>query len=120
MPTHKHTTIGGLEITVDDLESAARTMIDHAIDARGKNQPSALFHLRQWTGLVHVRPRSGRPNALMQEADIVHADGQPLVKASQWLCKVKLPERVATTDLVENTARMAQDEQVSFYFPRSH
>ena len=38
------------------------------------------------------------------------------MRASKLLSKDKLPERVATTDLVHNTARMAEAEKVSFYF----
>jgi exopolysaccharide biosynthesis WecB/TagA/CpsF family protein len=53
---------------------------------------------------------------LFLKADLIHADGTPLVKAARLLAKTPLPERVATTDLVHNTARMAEKEKASFYF----
>ena len=53
--------------------------------------------------------------ALIDCADLISADGQPLVAASRLLAKRPLPERVATTDLYPIVARMAQDAGVSFY-----
>ena len=53
--------------------------------------------------------------ALFLGCDLINADGMPLVFASQWLSDLKLPERVATTDLVYEVAALAQERGVSFY-----
>jgi exopolysaccharide biosynthesis WecB/TagA/CpsF family protein len=53
--------------------------------------------------------------ALIDSADLVNADGQPLVVASRLLARKSLPERVATTDLYPIVAREAEGEGVSFY-----
>jgi exopolysaccharide biosynthesis WecB/TagA/CpsF family protein len=48
-------------------------------------------------------------------ADLIHADGMPLVFASRRRGQPGLPERVATTDLFHDVARLAQASDVSFY-----
>ena len=107
--------VGGLPIAVEDLEQAARRMIDYAIAARGKDQPP-LYSTSANGQVLSMCANQPDVKALFEAADIIHADGAPLVRASQMLSKQKLPERVATTDLVHNTARMAEREGVSFYF----
>ena len=52
---------------------------------------------------------------LFQQADSINADGQPLVTASRYLSRGPLPERVATTDLFPEVARLAQEKGLSFY-----
>lgn len=52
---------------------------------------------------------------LVDSADSIAADGQPLVAASKLFSKNPLPERVATTDLYPIVARMAQETGASFY-----
>ena len=107
--------IGGLPITVEDLEGAARRMIDHAVAARGKDLPP-LYSTSANGQVLSMCALQPDVKALFEEADIIHADGEPLVHASKLLAKSRLPERVATTDLIHNTARMAEAEAVSFYF----
>lgn len=108
-------TVGGLPITVDDCEGAARDLIDQAILRRDRAVPplNVTSANGQVLSMCALEPET---KALFEEADIIHADGQPMVKASHLLAKHKLPERVATTDLVHNTAVMAQNEGVTFYF----
>jgi exopolysaccharide biosynthesis WecB/TagA/CpsF family protein len=53
--------------------------------------------------------------ALFAPADQILADGQPLVLASRWLCRAPLPERVATTDLFHDVARLAEESGSTFY-----
>ncbi|MEA2981246.1 MAG: N-acetylglucosaminyldiphosphoundecaprenol N-acetyl-beta-D-mannosaminyltransferase [Alphaproteobacteria bacterium] len=52
---------------------------------------------------------------LFAKADIICADGQPMVFASRLLYDAPLPERVATTDLFHDVARRAEHAGVSFY-----
>ncbi|WP_319530536.1 WecB/TagA/CpsF family glycosyltransferase [uncultured Cohaesibacter sp.] len=109
------TTVGGLPITVEDCEGAARHMIDHAITARGVDK-LPLYSTSANGQVVSMCALDVEILSLFLEADILHADGEPLVRASRLMCKTKLPERVATTDLVHFTARIAEKEGVSFYF----
>lgn len=54
--------------------------------------------------------------ALVEQADLIDADGQPLVLASRIWCRAPLPERVATTDFFHDAARIAEEKGLSFYF----
>lgn len=48
-------------------------------------------------------------------ADVIHADGQPLVMASRVLTKSPLPERTATTDMFHDVANVAQQRGQTFF-----
>ena len=52
---------------------------------------------------------------LFRAADLINADGQPLVTVSRFKSKTPLPERVATTDLFHAVARKAQAAGLTFY-----
>jgi exopolysaccharide biosynthesis WecB/TagA/CpsF family protein len=52
---------------------------------------------------------------LFRAADLINADGQPLVTVSRFKSSTPLPERVATTDLFHAVARKAQAAGLTFY-----
>ena len=52
---------------------------------------------------------------LFRAADLINADGQPLVTVSRFKSPTPLPERVATTDLFDVVARKAEALGLSFY-----
>jgi N-acetylglucosaminyldiphosphoundecaprenol N-acetyl-beta-D-mannosaminyltransferase len=60
--------------------------------------------------------RSASFRELILQADIVDADGMPLVMATQLLCAEPLKERVATTDFINDAAAAAEREGLRFYF----
>jgi N-acetylglucosaminyldiphosphoundecaprenol N-acetyl-beta-D-mannosaminyltransferase len=59
---------------------------------------------------------SGLISWFFAEADVVSADGQPMVLASRWLTQTPLPERVATSDLFHDVAIRAMRHGLTFYF----
>lgn len=107
-------TLGGLPIVVTDRVKAARAMVEEALARRGAGRPP-----------VYVTSANGQvlslcaldPNVrtLFEAADVIHADGMPLVIASRYRCGVALPERVATTDLFHDVAVEAVRRGASFY-----
>ena len=52
---------------------------------------------------------------LFRAADLINADGQPLVTVSRLKSSTPLPERVATTDLFHVVARKAAAAGLTFY-----
>ena len=52
---------------------------------------------------------------LFRAADLINADGKPLVTVSRFRSKTPLPERVATTDLFHVVAGKAQAAGLTFY-----
>lgn len=113
LPAVPQAQLGGLTIAAVDKASAAALMI---AATRWRRRESRPFYFTSANGEVLARVHSDRAVAdLFREADQILADGQPLVFASRWLCRQTLPERVATTDLFHDVARLAEREGVSFY-----
>lgn len=106
--------LGGLPIAVATRIDAALHLLD---SAQAKPEGSRPLYITSANGQVLAMCAS-QPEVkqLFLAADIIHADGQPMVVASRRYCKTPLPERVATTDLVHDTARLAEQQGGSFYF----
>src|SRR5256886_14277655 len=104
---------GGLRLAVLDLEQTANFMIDMVFPRRQAGRP---LYLTSANGEVLARC-STEPvtDRLFRAADLINADGQPLVTVSRLKSKTPLPERVATTDLFHVVARKAQAAGLSFY-----
>ncbi|MBN8988053.1 MAG: WecB/TagA/CpsF family glycosyltransferase [Rhizobiales bacterium] len=106
-------TLGGLRLAVLDLEQTADFMIDMVFPQRRLPRP---LYLTSANGEVLARcstePMTDR---LFRAADLINADGQPLVTVSRFKSATPLPERVATTDLFHVVARKAQAAGLSFY-----
>jgi N-acetylglucosaminyldiphosphoundecaprenol N-acetyl-beta-D-mannosaminyltransferase len=107
-------TIGGLPIAVINRTDSARLMLDAAIARRGAGTRALV--VTSANGQV-LSMCAQHPSVCRQflAADLIHADGMPLVFASRLLCKAPLPERVATTDLFHDVARIAPERGARFY-----
>jgi len=105
--------LGGLRLAVLDIEQTANFMIDMALPDRRVGRP---LYLTSANGEVLARcstePMTSR---LFRAADLINADGQPLVTVSRLKSKTPLPERVATTDLFHVVALKAQAARLTFY-----
>src|SRR6202034_1207068 len=88
-------------------------MIDFVFPTRRVDRP---LYLTSANGEVLARcstePMTGR---LFRAADLINADGQPLVVVSRLKSSTPLPERVATTDLFHVVARKAAAAGLTFY-----
>ena len=105
--------LGGLRLAVLDIEQTANFMIDQVFPQRRVGRP---LYLTSANGEVLARcstePMTGR---LFRAADLINADGQPLVTVSRLKSSASLPERVATTDLFHVVARKAAAAGLTFY-----
>jgi exopolysaccharide biosynthesis WecB/TagA/CpsF family protein len=105
--------LGGLRLAVLDLEQTADFMIDAVFPMRRLHRP---LYLTSANGEVLARcstePMTDR---LFRAADLINADGQPLVTVSRFKSPTPLPERVATTDLFHIVARKAAAAGLTFY-----
>ncbi len=107
-------TIGGLPIAAMSRLDAAAWMIEQA-DAHPRG--TRPLYLTSANGEVLARTRSDDElKQLFLAADQILADGQPMVWASRVRCRKPLPERVATTDLFHDVAKLAEVTGHSFYF----
>ena len=105
--------LGGLRLAVLDIEQTANFMVDIVFPKRRVGRP--LF-LTSANGEVLARcstePMTDR---LFRAADLINADGQPLVTISRLNSRTPLPERVATTDLFHVVAQKAEAAGLTFY-----
>ncbi|WP_298111151.1 WecB/TagA/CpsF family glycosyltransferase [Bradyrhizobium sp.] len=106
-------TLGGLRIAVLDLEQTADFMIDVVFPRRQACRP---LYLTSANGEVLSRcSTEPMTDQLFRTADLINADGQPLVAVSRLRSPLPLPERVATTDLFHIVARKAEAAGLTFY-----
>ena len=105
--------LGGLPITLLDRAATADLMVEAALSRIPHDRPLIMTSAN---GEVISRCRSEpRIAALFAKADLISADGQPLVIASRLIGGPALPERVATTDLFNDVAARAERLGLSFY-----
>jgi N-acetylglucosaminyldiphosphoundecaprenol N-acetyl-beta-D-mannosaminyltransferase len=107
-------TIGGLPIAVIDRAGSAELMVDTALARRDTAKPPLVFTSANGQ-VLSMCARDARIRDLFLDADLIHADGMPLVFVSRLFSKTPLPERVATTDLFHDTAIVAQQRGASIY-----
>jgi N-acetylglucosaminyldiphosphoundecaprenol N-acetyl-beta-D-mannosaminyltransferase len=113
LPNVPRARLGGLDIAVLDRTETADLMVDAALGRLGRDRP-VIFS----SANGEVISRCARDPALarlFEAADLLSADGAPLVFASHLVAGRTLPERVATTDLFHDVARRAEAVGASFY-----
>ncbi|MDA5094657.1 WecB/TagA/CpsF family glycosyltransferase [Aliiroseovarius sp. KMU-50] len=116
LPEFPVETIGGMTIAALDRQETARVMIDAVKAARSISAPPLLFSSSNGQIISQVSGASDRtPSELMKTVDLISADGQSLVFASRLFGRGGIRERCATTDLFHDVARIACDEEVTFY-----
>lgn len=100
-------TIGGLPIAVVDRAKSAQLMVDIALSRRNTAQRPLIFTSANGQ-VLSMCARHPEVRDLFLAADLIHADGMPMVFISRLFHKMPLPERVATTDLFYDVAPVAQ------------
>jgi exopolysaccharide biosynthesis WecB/TagA/CpsF family protein len=103
-----------MDIAVQTRAEAARMMIEAALARRGGG--ARPYYVTSANGQVlSLCDRDARARALFEAADVIHADGQPMVTLSRLGGRRPLPERVATTDLVHDVFALSAREGVTHY-----
>ena len=98
--------IGGLPIALINRADSAELMLDAALRRRGSTLPPVIFTSANGQ-VLSMSARHPMVRKLFLAADLIHADGMPLVLVSRLFHKRPLPERVCTTDLFHDVARVA-------------
>lgn len=106
--------IGGLPIAVTGRAEAAKSLVELVLSRRQAITPPAVITSAngQAISMCASDPEIRR---LFEHADLIHADGMPLVFASYLRRGLRLPERVATTDLFHDVAEIAERRHLTFY-----
>lgn len=100
-------TIGGLPIAVINRAESAQLMVDVALSRRNAALPPLVFTSANGQ-VVSMCARQPHIRDAFLKADLIHADGMPLVFVSRLFHEASLPERVCTTDLFHDVAQVAQ------------
>jgi N-acetylglucosaminyldiphosphoundecaprenol N-acetyl-beta-D-mannosaminyltransferase len=109
--------VGRMLIARLDRASTADLIITEALRRRSKSKRLLPAYFTSANGhVLSLVATSGLVSWLFAEADLISADGQPMVLASRWLTRTPLPERVATTDLFHDVAVRAMGHDLGFYF----
>jgi N-acetylglucosaminyldiphosphoundecaprenol N-acetyl-beta-D-mannosaminyltransferase len=107
-------TIGGLPIAVIDRAQSAELMVDAALARRGSGRTPLVFTSANGQ-VLSMCASDPEVRDLFLAADLIHADGMPMVFVSRLFHATPLPERVATTDLFHDVARVAIERGASIY-----
>jgi N-acetylglucosaminyldiphosphoundecaprenol N-acetyl-beta-D-mannosaminyltransferase len=108
--------VGGVPTTRITRSELADLMVEDSLAAR-----SGVLALPRMVissnGAVIVDFHHNRAfRDMVLEADIIDADGMPLVIATRLLCEDPLVERVATTDFIHDASAAAAREGIRFFF----
>ncbi|MDJ0391465.1 WecB/TagA/CpsF family glycosyltransferase [Roseomonas sp. E05] len=108
--------VGGIDTARSTRAELAQRMVAQTALARAgtAQRPQLVFSSNGSVIAAYHRDPGFR--ALIDKADLVDADGMPLVMASRLLCRQPLRERVATTDFIEDACAAAEREGIRFYF----
>jgi exopolysaccharide biosynthesis WecB/TagA/CpsF family protein len=106
--------VGGLRTVRASRAELARQMASDCVAARQGPQRARLVFASNGHAIA-LAAISSRFRALFESADIVHADGQPVVIAARLLARAPIPERSATTDFIHDAADMAAKHGLRIY-----
>lgn len=107
--------LGGLDVARVSREELARIMVRECLAARGEGRPGLPKLVFSCNGEgVALAARDEAFRRVMEEADIIHADGMSAVLASK-LTPAPLPDRIATTDFFHDAARAAIEADLAFF-----
>lgn len=108
--------IGGMKIARlrrDELADLMQADVHHA---RGGQRLLPRIVTSANGSVIAAYNRDDEYRELMDSADIIDADGMPLVFASRLLCREPLEERIATTDFLLDAAGLAASQGIRFFF----
>lgn len=112
---HPRVTVGGFSTISCTRTELAQVMLGDCREARAhiENWLPKLVFSSNGQGIA-LAGQSEHFAQVMAEADIIHADGMPVVFASK-LTDAPIPERISTTDFFHDAARVAETRGLRFF-----
>jgi exopolysaccharide biosynthesis WecB/TagA/CpsF family protein len=106
--------VGGVAVARLSRQELGSRMVADCLARRGqKGSAVRVFDMNgQGLSLYATNPTW---RAAMDAAEIIHADGQPLVLASRLMTDTAIAERSATTDMIHDCAAIAARSGLRFY-----
>lgn len=112
----KNITIAGIPTICATRSELARLMVTDC--ERRRADPAILprIVISSNGSVIAGFHRDAAFRALVLDADVIDADGMPLVMATRMFCSTPLKERVATTDFIHDAADAAVAANMRFFF----
>ncbi len=111
---YREVTVGGIRTACLGRAQMSRLMVGDCLAARGGRRRAKLVFASNGHAIATARS-DARFRENFANADIVHADGQPIVMASKLMTGAPIPERTATTDFIHDAAGMARAHGLRFF-----
>ncbi len=108
-------TIGDLPVEALSLAATARTYVQYCLGETRRGAGRPHYSTSMNGHVISLCARDAEVRRMFCSADSISADGQPMVTMSRILSRHPLPERVATTDLFPEVARLASEAGLTFY-----
>jgi exopolysaccharide biosynthesis WecB/TagA/CpsF family protein len=109
----KRITVGGIQTASVSRQQMGRLMVGDCLAARRGNRRPKLVFAANGHALA-MAGTDAKFRKTFQSADLIHADGAPVVFASK-LTEAPIPERSATTDFLHDAAKMAEAHGLKFF-----
>jgi exopolysaccharide biosynthesis WecB/TagA/CpsF family protein len=111
---YSRVTVGGLRTACVSRGQLGGLMVGDCLAARGGLRVPRLVFASNGHAIA-MAALDTRFRATFEQADLIHADGEPVVVASKLLSGTPVPERSATTDFLFDAARAAAEFGLKFF-----
>ena len=111
---YREVVVGGIRTACVSRGQLASLMVGDCLAARGgARQPKLVFASNGHA--IAMAATDARFRGQFSAANLIHADGQPVVFASRLMTRAPIPERSATTDFIHDAAGAASEHGLRFY-----
>ena len=111
---YQEVVVGGFRTACLTRAKLAELMVQDCLAARGKSDPPKLVFSSNGNSIARAA-LDAQFRRQHTAADLLHADGQPVVLASKLLTHTPIPERSATTDFFLDACAAAAVHGLRFY-----
>ncbi|HEX4534609.1 MAG TPA: WecB/TagA/CpsF family glycosyltransferase, partial [Rhizomicrobium sp.] len=105
-PRYSEVVVGGLKTARLSRQGMAALMVDDCLASRRRERTPRLIFTANGHSIA-LAATDAKFRAQLKAANLIHADGQPVVWASK-MTRSPIPERTATTDFIHDAAAQAQ------------
>jgi len=107
-------TVGGIRTACVSRHQLGAVMVGDCLAARGGNRLPKLVFASNGHAIA-MAALDSKFRHQFEQADLIHADGEPVVLASKLLSNTPVPERSATTDFLFDAAKVAREAGLKFF-----
>jgi N-acetylglucosaminyldiphosphoundecaprenol N-acetyl-beta-D-mannosaminyltransferase len=107
--------VGGLKVACLSRRGLRLLMVVECLAARALTRPAPKLVFAANGHVISLAAVDAEFRRLHDEADLIHADGQPVVVASRLITRTPIPERSATTDFFHDAAEAAAKHGLRFF-----